>query len=64
MNSITDALRWTLNEDAPEIWRRAYDYFMEDVENLFENPDEALDEPSNFQIRQKLRELLAKQKRI
>jgi hypothetical protein len=43
-----------------ETWRRAYDYFTEDVEDFFEKPDKALDEPSNFQIRQKLRELLAK----
>jgi hypothetical protein len=57
-----DALRRTRDQvdHDTETWLRAYDYFMEDVEDFFENPDEAYDEPSNFQIRQKLREFLAK----
>jgi hypothetical protein len=57
-----DALRRTREQvdHDTETWRRAHDYFMEDVEDFFEKPDEALDEPSNFQIRQKLRLLLAK----
>ena len=60
MGKFNDALRWTLNEDAPEIWLRACESQMEDIEYFFEHPDETHDEPSTFEFRQKFRELLAK----